>query len=119
MDDNNITNNNYKSANHFLEIIYNYKTVKNINIEKNLETKLLRMYQQVRVSFNSIMCIKGTKGTNFFNNNYVLYKFFQLLELNDLTKNVPLIKSKLKIKYMDTNWQHVCEDLKWKFIPSI
>jgi len=112
-------NYSYKAVNHFLEKISEYKTEKNINIDKNLEKKLLRMFEQTRVSFHLTMCQRGMGATNFFSYSYVLYNFFQLLDLDDLAKCVPLLKSKLKIIHMDEMWKYVCQDLRWNFISTI
>ena len=50
---------------------------------------------------------------------YVLYKFSELLELNDLLKHFSLLKSREKLQQQDAIWKNICKELQWEFIPSI
>ena len=56
---------------------------------------------------------------NFLSYNYVLHKFCQLLELDNLLIHFPLLKSREKLREQDKIWKNICKDLKWEYIPSI
>ncbi len=62
-------------------------------------------------------CPKDRK--NFLSYSYVLYKFFQILGLNEYLKFFPLLKSREKLYVQDQIWKKICEDLNYKVIPSL
>ena len=79
--------------------------------------------EQLRIMFKDIQtpfqknCPDGRK--NFLSYNYVLHKFCQLLELDNLLIHFPLLKSREKLREQDKIWKNICKDLKWEYIPSI
>ena len=56
---------------------------------------------------------------NFLSYAYVLHKFCELLEFDDLLEYFPLLKSREKLHQQDIIWKKICRDLKWQFIPSL
>jgi hypothetical protein len=80
-----------------------------------LEDKLCNMFRDIQGPFLK-HCPKDRK--NFLSYSYVLYKFFQILGLNEYLKYFPLLKSREKLYIQDQIWKKICEDLGYEFIPS-
>ena len=80
------------------------------------EDRLRNMFKEIQVPFMK-NCPDERK--NFLSYSYVLHKFCELLELDDLLEYFPLLKSREKLKQQDQIWQKICHDLKWQYIPSI
>jgi len=81
-----------------------------------LEEKLCNMFRDIQAPFLK-HCPKERK--NFLSYSYVLYKFFQILELNEYLKFFPLLKSREKLYAQDQIWKKICEELNYKIIPSL
>jgi len=81
-----------------------------------LEDKLCNMFRDIQAPFLK-HCPKERK--NFLSYSYVLYKFFQILELNEYLKFFPLLKSREKLYAQDQIWKKICEELNYKIIPSL
>ena len=81
-----------------------------------LEEKLCSMFRDIQGPFLK-HCPKDRK--NFLSYSYVLYKFFQILGLNEYLKFFPLLKSREKLYIQDQIWKKICEELNWQFIPSL
>jgi len=81
-----------------------------------LEEKLCSMFRDIQAPFLK-HCPKDRK--NFLSYSYVLYKFFQILGLNEYLKFFPLLKSREKLYAQDQIWKKICEELDYKIIPSL
>lgn len=81
-----------------------------------LEDKLCNMFKEIQGPFLKF-CPKERK--NFLSYSYVLYKFFQILDLTEYLKFFPLLKSREKLYVQDQIWKKICEELNYKFIPSL
>jgi len=81
-----------------------------------LEEKLCSMFRDIQAPFLK-HCPKDRK--NFLSYSYVLYKFFQILGLNEYLKFFPLLKSREKLYAQDQIWKKICEELNYKVIPSL
>ena len=81
-----------------------------------LEEKLCSMFRDIQGPFLK-HCPKDRK--NFLSYSYVLYKFFQILGLNEYLKFFPLLKSREKLYIQDQIWKKICEELNYKIIPSL
>jgi len=101
---------------HIPNIITRITGEKRIIIDQVLETKLLKMFNEIQVPFQK-HC--PTNRKNFLSYSYTLYKFFQLLEKNEYLKYFPLLKSRDKMYEQDEIWKNICKELNWKFISSI
>ena len=82
----------------------------------DLEDKLCNMFRDIQGPFLK-HCPKDRK--NFLSYSYVLYKFFQILGLNEYLKFFPLLKSREKLYVQDQIWKKICEELNYKIIPSL
>ena len=85
-------------------------------LSREVEDKLRYMFREIQPSFIK-HCPKGR--SNFLSYSYVLYKFCQLLELDEFLPCFPLLKSREKLYMQDKIWQAICEDMGWEFIKSI
>ena len=81
----------------------------------DLEEKLYNMFRDIQGPFLK-HCPKDRK--NFLSYSYVLYKFFQILGLNEYLKYFPLLKSREKLYVQDQIWKKICEELNYEFVPS-
>ena len=83
---------------------------------RETEEKLRHMFIEIQPSFQK-HCPKDR--SNFLSYSYVLYKFCELLDLDEYLHCFPLLKNKDKLYAQDKIWQNICIDLKWQFIRSI
>ena len=75
-----------------------------------------RMFMAIQDSFAKN---RPATRSNFLSYSFILFKFCQLLKLNDFAKNFVLLKGKEKLMRQDAIWAAICKDLGWKYIPSI
>ena len=81
-----------------------------------LEEKLCNMFRSIQAPFLK-HCPKDRK--NFLSYSYVLYKFFQILKLEEYLKYFPLLKSREKLYVQDQIWKKICIELNYEIIPSL
>jgi len=79
------------------------------------EEKLRHMFREIQPSFKK-HCPKGRR--NFLSYGYVLYKFCELLEMDEYVACFPLLKNRDKLYLQDKTWQKICEDMRWGYIPT-
>jgi uncharacterized Zn finger protein (UPF0148 family) len=85
-------------------------------LNRETEDKLRSLFKEVQMPFIK-HCPENRK--NFLSYSYVLHKFCELLEYDDLIECFPLLKSRVKLQQQDKIWKCICEELKWQYIPSI
>ena len=85
-------------------------------MNREVEEKLRYMFKEIQPSFQKY-CPAGRN--NFLSYSYVLYKFCELLELDEYLPCFPLLKNRDKLYVQDKIWELICRDLKWQFIRSI
>jgi DNA-directed RNA polymerase subunit RPC12/RpoP len=81
----------------------------------NVEEKLRALFKEIQIPFHKY-CPPSRK--NFLSYSYVLHKFCELLEYDNLLPFFPLLKSREKLQQQDQIWKEICKDLKWQYIPS-
>lgn len=86
------------------------------SIPRDVEEKMRTMFKDIQIPFKKY-CPPERK--NFLSYSYVFYKFFELLGYHELKKQFTLLKSKQKLQEQDKIWKGICQDLNWKFYPSI
>ena len=79
------------------------------------EEKLRHMFREIQPSFKK-HCPKGRR--NFLSYGYVLYKFCELLEMDEYLACFPLLKNRDKLYMQDKTWQKICEDMRWHYIST-
>lgn len=85
-------------------------------MSREIEEKLRYMFKEIQPSFQK-NCPK--ERSNFLSYSYVLYKFCELLELDEYLASFPLLKNRDKLYVQDKIWALICQDLSWQFIRSI
>ncbi len=84
-------------------------------ITPEIEEKIRAMFQEIQAPF-LLYC--PDDRTNFLSYSYILYKFFELLELDEYKIYFPLLKSRDRLISHDQIWKKICDYLKWEYIPS-
>jgi DNA-directed RNA polymerase subunit M/transcription elongation factor TFIIS len=85
-------------------------------LTRQYEEQLRMMFKEIQTPFME-HCPPDRK--NFLSYAYVLHKFCELLELDDLLIYFPLLKSREKLQQQDKIWEKICRSLQWQYIPSI
>jgi uncharacterized Zn finger protein (UPF0148 family) len=85
-------------------------------ITPEIEEKIRTMFQEIQAPF-ILYC--PNDRTNFLSYSYILYKFFELLELDEYKVYFPLLKSRDRLIAHDQIWKKICDYLKWEFISSV
>lgn len=83
---------------------------------KELQVILDRMFNEIQIPFQKY---RPRHRKNFLSYSYVLYKFFELLEMKEYSKNFNLLKSREKLYNQDLIWKKITKALGWRFIKSI
>jgi predicted RNA-binding Zn-ribbon protein involved in translation (DUF1610 family) len=84
-------------------------------IDKDTEDTFIKMFTKIQEPWE-IYKPKGRK--NFLSYPYILYKFSELLERDDLLNYFPMLQPQ-KLMEQDLIWQKFCKHLKWEFYPTI
>jgi predicted nucleic acid-binding Zn-ribbon protein len=79
------------------------------------EEKLRHMFREIQPSFKK-HCPKGRR--NFLSYGYVLYKFCELLEMDEYLGCFPLLKNRDKLYLQDKTWEKICADQGWQYIRT-
>jgi uncharacterized Zn finger protein (UPF0148 family) len=85
-------------------------------ITPEIEEKVRAMFQEIQAPF-LLYC--PNDRTNFLSYSYILYKFFELLDLDEYKVFFPLLKSRDRLIAHDTIWEKICSYLHWEFIRSV
>jgi energy-coupling factor transporter ATP-binding protein EcfA2 len=85
-------------------------------ITPEIEEKIRAMFQEIQAPF-LLYC--PNDRTNFLSYSYILYKFFELLDLDEYKVYFPLLKSRDRLIAHDQIWAKICDYLKWEFIRSV
>ena len=85
-------------------------------ITPEIEEKIRAMFQEIQAPF-LLYC--PNDRTNFLSYSYILYKFFELLGLDEYKAFFPLLKSRDRLIAHDMIWKKICEYLQWEFISSV
>lgn len=85
-------------------------------ITPEIEEKIRTMFQEIQAPF-LLHC--PDDRTNFLSYSYILYKFFELLELDEYKAYFPLLKSRDRLISHDIIWKKICDYLRWEYIASV
>ena len=88
-------------------------------ISGEVEDIIRNMFKEIQVPFEELRHTVVPKRKNFLSYNYVMYKFFELLELDEYLNCFMLLKSRNKLHQQDLIWKHICSSINWQYIPSI
>ena len=85
-------------------------------MSREIEEKLRYMFKEIQPAFQK-HCPKDR--SNFLSYSYVLYKFCELLELDEYLPSFPLLKNRDKLYVQDKIWSAICKELNWQYIRSV
>ena len=85
-------------------------------ITPEIEEKIRAMFQEIQAPF-LLYC--PNDRTNFLSYSYILYKFFELLDLDEYKVYFPLLKSRDRLISHDAIWAKICSYLQWEYIRSV
>ena len=85
-------------------------------IAPEIEEIIRGMFKAIQIPFEKYCPFKRK---NFLSYNYVMYKFFELLELDEYLTCFQLLKSRTKLHQQDQIWKNICKDLNWQYINSL
>lgn len=80
------------------------------------EEKLRHMFREIQPSFKK-HCPKGRR--NFLSYGYVLYKFCELLEMDEYLCCFPLLKNRDKLYLQDKTWELICKEQGWQYLKTV
>ena len=103
----------YEHSTHITNILTG---VKPPSISPELEEKFRTMFRNIQEPFEKN---KPKERLNFLSYSYCLYKFCELLNLDYLLCNFPLLKSREKLHQQDVIWKKICQDLNWEYISTV
>ena len=88
-------------------------------LSPSLEATLKQMFVKIQKPFDQNYKKVAPDRKNFLSYSYVFHKFFQMLGEAELAQHFALLKSTHKLYQMDAIWRLICDDLGWKFVPSV
>ena len=103
----------YEHIPHLINILSGQKAP---TLTRPSEEMLRSLFKEIQIPFMN-NCPSNRK--NFLSYAYVLHKFCELLEYDNLIPFFPLLKSREKLQQQDKIWKKICKDLQWEYIPSI
>lgn len=111
----------YEHSNYLIVLLSGAKP---LQLDGYTEETLKLMFKHVESPFEKYKHImKETSKMNdrksFLNYNYVLRKFFEILEMKDCADQFPLLKNLEKVRAYDRVWYKICEELNWPFYRSV
>ena len=83
---------------------------------QELEEKLCTLFMDIQAPYSKY-CPKDR--VNFLNYYYTLYKLCELLEKKEFLPYFPMLKDREKRIEQDEIWKKICNELNWKFIPTL
>lgn len=101
---------------HIPFIIYQLTGLKPPTIDSKTRKRLIDMFNDIQIPFAKYCPLDRR---NFLSYSYILYKFFELLELDEHLPYLNLLKSRDKLHQQDIIWEKICVDLGWEYIPSV
>lgn len=101
---------------HIPHILYKLIDKKPLTIPRHIENKIKKLFEETEEPFQR-NCPPSRK--NFLSYLYVLHKICELLELNEYLEYFSLLKNQKILCCQDNLWKLICNDLGWRFIPSI
>jgi hypothetical protein len=85
-------------------------------MSQELEETLCNLFMDIQVPYAKY-CPEGR--INFLNYYYTIYKLCELLNQKTFLLYFPMLKDREKRIEQDEIWKNICEELNWKFIPTI
>jgi len=103
----------YEHINHIMNKLNGKKPIR---LSRELEEKLRLMFKEIQEPFQ---IVRPKNRKNFLSYSYVIRKFLELLELDEIAEKFPILKSRENLYQQDQIWKKICKILNWNFIPSL
>lgn len=100
-------------------ILYKIKGEKPPEITRAIEEELKNNFDLIQAPFEKVVKVVAPDRKNFLSYSYTIFKMLQLMELDHLLVYFTLLKSREKLILQDKLWKGICEELNWRFIPSV
>ena len=88
-----------------------------IKFSQDIEDKLREMFVDIQEPFEISKDKIQPQRSSFLSYHYILYKFCELLSLDDFKSEFNLLKID-KLRIQDKIWKEMCGLLDWKYIPT-
>jgi hypothetical protein len=89
-----------------------------LRISDNISDKLKEMFMAIQTPYEEL---KGDRK-NFFSYPYILYKFCELLGLDEYLSYFQLLKNREKLMKQDMLWKKIVDSMEdkvfWKYVPT-
>ncbi len=83
------------------------------------EEELRNMFAQMQEPFEQVRDKLFPERKNFLSYSYILFKFCEILGLQDFKQNFTLLKGRDKLHKQDQIFRAICQKLNWSFTPSV
>lgn len=90
-----------------------------LRLSLEVEERMKQMFNDIQEPFDKVVAIVAPHRKNFLSYSFVLRKFAELMELDDIVEHFQLLKSREKLHVQDAIWRAICSELSWRFIPSL
>ena len=84
-------------------------------MKRDIEGKLVRMFKMIDRTWCTI---ERDRRRSFLNYYYIIYKLLEFMGQTDLMLQVPLLRTRLRLRHHDLLWEKVCEKLGWTWTPT-
>lgn len=88
-------------------------------ISPDQEEELRVMFAQMQEPFEQVREKLFPERKNFLSYSYILFKFCEILGLDEFKQNFQLLKGRDKLHKQDQIFRAICEKLNWSFTPSV
>lgn len=82
----------------------------------DLENKLCTLFMEIQRPYSR--CCPDNR-VNFLNYYYTIYKLCEMLNQYQFLPYFPMLKDREKRIEQDEIWKKICNELEWKFIPTV
>ena len=79
-------------------------------IKREIEDKIVRMFKMIDRVWSTI---ERDRRRSFMNYYYILFKLLELMDQSELLPQVPLLRTRLRLRQHDFLWKKVCDELGW------
>ena len=85
-------------------------------IKREVEDKIVRMFKMIDRVWSTI---ERDRRRSFMNYYYILFKLLELMDQSELLPQVPLLRTRLRLRQHDFLWKKVCDELGWKWTQTV
>ena len=104
---------------HVAYILFHMTGKRPLSLSIEVEERMKQMFAEVQQPFDEVIPHVCPQRRNFLSYAYVIRKFAELMEIDEIIDSFPLLKSREKLIVQDRIWKAICEKLDWRFIPSM